>query len=88
MKLFRTDGKNGAWLIRFVGWAFFLIGVAQFALVQVGLMHGHPFDPIVAGEDSILVAIGVCAGALGKCLKKIETRLSFLESELSRSRSI
>jgi len=88
MKFFGTEVKNSAWLMRFVGGAFFLIGLAQFALLQVGRMHGHAFNPIIAGEDSIMVAIGVCAGALGSCLKKIETRLSSLESELSRSRSI
>jgi hypothetical protein len=51
-------------------------------------MHGHPFDPIAAGDASIMIAIGMCASVLGNCLNKIEARLSSLESELSRSRSI
>jgi hypothetical protein len=88
MKPFRSDGKSSAWLMRLVGGAFFLAGLVLFALLQLGLMNGHPFDPIVAGDASIMIAIGMCASLMGNCLKKIETRLSSLESELSRSRSI
>ena len=87
MKPFSIDVKSSASLVRFAGGAFFLAGIVQFALMQLGLMNGHSFDPIVAGEVSILIALGVCASVLGNCLKKIEARLSSLESELSRSRS-
>ena len=87
MKLFRTDEQNSTLLMRLVAGAMFLAGLFEFGLIQVELMHGHPFDPIAAGDASIMIVIGMCASVLGSCLRKIERRLSTLESELSRPRS-
>jgi hypothetical protein len=71
---------NYAWAVNLAGWLATGVAVIETFLVQIGLRYGHPFDPVVAGEIMLMGVLGIVAGALGRCLAKIEARLTTIES--------
>jgi hypothetical protein len=73
--------KNYAWAVNLASWFAVGLAVVQTILINIGLMHGRPFDPVVAGETILLAAIGVVTGVMARCLKQIEARLTKIENE-------
>lgn len=75
--------KNYAWAVNLAGWLALGIAVLQTVIFQIGLSHGHPFDPIIAGEISLMAIVGIVTSVVARCLKKIEARLTRIERERS-----
>jgi hypothetical protein len=73
--------KNYAWAVNLASWFAVGMAVVQTILINIGLMHGRPFDPVVGGETILLAAIGVVTGVMARCLKQIEARLTKIENE-------
>jgi hypothetical protein len=73
--------NNYAWVVRLTGWLALVIFASQFVIFQIGLLHGHPFDPVIGLEMSLMAVLAVMAFALAECLKRIEARLTKIESE-------
>ena len=73
--------KNYAWAVYLTGWLALGAAAIQFVIFQIGLLYGHPFNPVIGGEISIMIMLGIIAFALADCLKRIEERLTKIERE-------
>jgi hypothetical protein len=62
------------------GTVVFGMAMVQFAIMQVGLSNGHPFDPAVAEANIVMVLVGIVASLAAYSLKKVEARLSRMEA--------
>jgi hypothetical protein len=71
---------NYAWAVNLTGWLALGVAILETVLLQVGLRNGHPFEPAIAGEIILLAILGIVACVLARCLKRIETRLTRMES--------
>jgi hypothetical protein len=72
--------KNYAWAVNLTGWLALGIAVLQTIVLQIGLWHGHPFDPVIGLEISLMAMVGIVTSVLAHCLKRIEARLTKIES--------
>lgn len=78
---------NYAWAANLSGWLALGIAAIGTIIEQIGLMNGHPFDPAIAGEIALMAVLGIVASVLARCLKRIEARLTKIESGLPPSSS-
>lgn len=67
--------NNYASAVNAVGVLIVVIAVVHTVIFEVGLLHGYPFDPIIALEISITAVIGIVTSVIARCLKKIEAEL-------------
>ena len=72
--------KNYAWAVNLAGWLALGIAVMQTVTLQIGILHGHPFEPIIGLEISLMAMLGIVVCVLARCLKRIEARLTKIES--------
>jgi hypothetical protein len=77
--------QNYAWAVNLAGWLALGFASMQAVIVQIGLLRGHPFDPVVAGEITLMAMVGIVTCVLASCLKRIEARLTKIESERPNS---
>ena len=72
--------KNYAWAVNLAGWLAIGFAAIQTIILQIGLLHAHPFDPIEGLGISLMAMLGIVACVLARCLKRIEARLTKIET--------
>gem|GEM_PF-4342816 len=72
--------KNYAWAVNLTGWLAIGIAAIQTIILQIDLLHGHSFDPVIGLEISLMAVVGIVTSVLARCLKRIEARLTKIES--------
>jgi hypothetical protein len=72
--------KNQAWLDGITGTFSVAVALIQFIGFQIGLKNGWPFDQTTATAMVAVALIGIATSAIAHVLKKIEARLTAIES--------
>ncbi len=70
-----------AWVVNVVGWLILAIALICLALHELGRANGLPFDPAEGTGIIGLAALGVAVSAIARSLKRIEARLTILETD-------
>jgi hypothetical protein len=79
--------KNRAWLVAAAGTFNVIVALVEFVNLQIGLINGHHLDMTAAAAVIAVVAIGIATSTIAYVLKRIEARLTMIESAQADERA-